>query len=170
MPKTIKYSGSQVRWPELAYTGKQSVWRPGQQELRSDSEAALLLATGQFTDVDATVLDEAERVALSALASEAGTVDAYNTDVWQEITATGLAIPLPVTVKAIKLIGGTTPTLALRDALVDTYTAASASTDLAFDSSVTPIPLGYEFPLNKLFRLGVHATVGGTSPRWAIKI
>lgn len=166
MPKTIKYIGKQDRWPELAFTGRQSVWIPGQAEQRGDSEAALLLATGQFSDVDATNLDEAERISLSEIAQ----ADAYATDVWQEITATGLAIPLPVTVKAIKLIGGTTPTLALRDALVDTYTAASASTDLAFDSSVTPIPLGYEFPLNKLFRLGVHATVGGTSPRWAIKI
>jgi hypothetical protein len=44
----IKYTGTQIRWPELAITGKQSVWFPGQEEERSDSEAALLLATGLF--------------------------------------------------------------------------------------------------------------------------
>lgn len=50
MPKTIKYTGAQERWPELAVTGKQSAWRPGQQEERSDSEALLLLGTGQFQE------------------------------------------------------------------------------------------------------------------------
>ena len=28
MPKTIKYIGTQQRWPELAITGKQSLWQP----------------------------------------------------------------------------------------------------------------------------------------------
>ena len=51
MAKTIKYTGTQVRWPELAITGKQSVWSPGQQDERSDSEAALLIATGLFAGV-----------------------------------------------------------------------------------------------------------------------
>lgn len=51
MSKTIKYIGTQDRWPELAITGKQSNWRPGQQEERSDSEAALLLGTGLFSGV-----------------------------------------------------------------------------------------------------------------------
>lgn len=129
------------------------------------SDGSLVDASGNVVGLTGTQV-----AATQALVSEAGNVDSYSADVWQEITATGLAIPLPVFVKAIKLIGGTTPTLALRDALVDTYTATSASTDLAFDSSITPIPLGYEFPLNKLFRMGVHATVSGTSPRWAIKI
>jgi|GEM_PF-3631261 len=72
MPKTIKYIGTQRGWPELAATGKQSSWNPGQMEQRSDSEAALLLATGQFMDQDATNLDEAERIALSALVSVHG--------------------------------------------------------------------------------------------------
>ena len=140
-----------------------------------DSLASEMVSAGKARYVTAPVitprdLSAAEVAATQALVSDAGNVDAYSADVWQEITATGLAIPLPVTVKAIKLISGTTPTLALRDALVDTYTAASASADVAFDSSVTPVQLGYEHPLNKLFRLGVHATVGGTSPRWAIKV
>lgn len=51
MPKTIKYIGTQQRWPELAITGKQSLWQPGQQEERSDAEVALLLASGQFAGV-----------------------------------------------------------------------------------------------------------------------
>lgn len=45
----VKYIGTQARWPELAYTGKQSVWFPGQEEERSDAEAAQLLATGLFS-------------------------------------------------------------------------------------------------------------------------
>lgn len=48
MPKTIKYIGTQVRWPELAVTGKQSTWNPGRQDERSDAEADLLLGTGLF--------------------------------------------------------------------------------------------------------------------------
>lgn len=48
MPKTVKYIGTAQRWPELAATGKQSVWMPGQMEERSDAEAAQLLFTGLF--------------------------------------------------------------------------------------------------------------------------
>lgn len=44
----IKYIGTQDRWPELAVTGKQSVWARGQEEERSDVEGLLLLATGLF--------------------------------------------------------------------------------------------------------------------------
>lgn len=55
MSKTIKYIGTQDRWPELQVTGKQSNWRPGQQEDRSDAEAALLMATGLFSGVPLTV-------------------------------------------------------------------------------------------------------------------
>lgn len=71
MPKTIKYIGPTVRWPELAYTGKQSVWQPGQIEQRSDTEAGLLLATGLFSDVDSTLLPEQKVVALSGVVSGA---------------------------------------------------------------------------------------------------
>ena len=56
MPKTIKYTGTQIRWPELAVTGKQSVWNPGQQEERADAEAALLLATRKFEPVATVAL------------------------------------------------------------------------------------------------------------------
>lgn len=48
MPIEIKYTGTQQRWPELATTGKQSVWMPGQIEERDDVEAGKLLATGLF--------------------------------------------------------------------------------------------------------------------------
>ena len=51
MPKTIKYIGTQQRWPELAITGRQSVWNPGQQEERTDAEAFALLGTGRFIGV-----------------------------------------------------------------------------------------------------------------------
>nr|WP_297526958.1 glycoside hydrolase family 16 protein [uncultured Roseateles sp.] len=55
MSKTIKYTGTQDPWPELAVTGKQSSWRRGQQEERPDDEAALLLATGLFDGVPIAV-------------------------------------------------------------------------------------------------------------------
>jgi len=48
MAQTIKYIGNQDNWFEVAVTGKQSCWQVGQQEERSDAEAALLLATGLF--------------------------------------------------------------------------------------------------------------------------
>lgn len=76
MPKTIKYTGSQRRWPELAATGRQSVWFPGQTEQRSDVEASQLLATGLFADIDATQLGEEKMVSLSSLVSRAGILGA----------------------------------------------------------------------------------------------
>ncbi len=72
MPKTVKYIGTVTRWPELATTGKQSTWVPGQQEQRSDTEAAQLLATGLFSDVDATQLPEQKVVAISGVVSGDG--------------------------------------------------------------------------------------------------
>lgn len=54
MTKTIKYTGAQDAWPELAITGKQSVWHPGQQEERADPEAEILLTTGLFSLLHAT--------------------------------------------------------------------------------------------------------------------
>ena len=49
MPTTIKYIGTADNYAELAITGKQSVWQVGQQEERTDAEAALLLSTGMFS-------------------------------------------------------------------------------------------------------------------------
>lgn len=69
MPKTVKYIGTVTRWPELATTGKQSTWWPGQQEQRSDTEAAQLLATGLFSDVDATQLPEEKVRQISGVVS-----------------------------------------------------------------------------------------------------
>jgi len=58
MPKTIKYVGPQSRWPEIAVTGKQSVWMLGQQEERSDAEADLLLATQLFVPTSQPALQD----------------------------------------------------------------------------------------------------------------
>lgn len=69
MSKTIKYIGTQRRWPELATTGKQSVWMPGQCEQRGDTEAAQLLATGLFFDQDSVNQTAEESAALQALVS-----------------------------------------------------------------------------------------------------
>ena len=84
MPKTVKYIGTVTRWPELATTGKQSTWVPGQQEQRSDTEAAQLLATGLFSDVDATQLPEQKVVAISGVVSTPGNLASAN------LTAAGL--------------------------------------------------------------------------------
>lgn len=74
MSKTIKYIGTQNRWPELAVTGKQSTWSPGWMDERSDSEAAQLLATGLFFDVDSINQTPAESAALSGLVSRGGNI------------------------------------------------------------------------------------------------
>lgn len=71
MPKTIKYIGTQDRWPEISVTGRQSVWGRGQEDERSDVEAAQLLATGLFKDLDATRLPEPKVQAISGVVSEA---------------------------------------------------------------------------------------------------
>lgn len=71
MPKTIKYIGSQSRWPELSATGKQAVWYPGQQEERSDSDAAALIATGFFDNLSDDFFTPAAASALNALVSDA---------------------------------------------------------------------------------------------------
>lgn len=138
--------------------------------LTPDQEA-LAIQGGDAYSVPKRGFTLAEETALRGVASEAGFVDSYSDDTWVDVpAATGLVIPLPVFVKAVRLLGGTSPTLVLRDALVDTYTAASSSTDVPFDSTVTPVTLGAEIALNRYFRMGVHATPGGTAPRWAIKV
>lgn len=48
----IRYIGTQIRWPELAVTGRQSVWFPGQIEDRPPAEEAALLGTGLFQPVE----------------------------------------------------------------------------------------------------------------------
>lgn len=98
MPKTIKYTGTQRRWPELAYTGKQSVWFPGQQEERTDTEANKLLATGQFTEVFA--LDD---LPLSSLVSGAGNALRSALFVGDSITAYAEMTPV---VTAVTSAGG----------------------------------------------------------------
>lgn len=69
MSKTIKFTGTQVRWAELAVTGKQSTWDPGDQDERSDAEAGLLLGTGLFTQVYSV-----NDLPLASLVSGAGNV------------------------------------------------------------------------------------------------
>lgn len=106
---------------------------------------------------------------LAALSSINNEADTEPGDMWQIISATGLALPLPCFVKAAKLISGTSPTLVLRDALVDTYTSTSPSADVVADLPAT-VTVGDEIPINRRFRMAVHATVGGTTPVWAIKL
>lgn len=56
MSQTIKYIGTQDNWFEVAVTGKQSCWKIGQQEERSDSEAQALLVTGLFSALAVPVM------------------------------------------------------------------------------------------------------------------
>jgi hypothetical protein len=91
MSKTIKYIGTQTRWSELSITGKQSTWSPDATDERSDTEAALLLATGQFSDVDATLLPEPKVVALSGVVSGDRIADAASRDITAADNAKSLA-------------------------------------------------------------------------------
>ncbi|MEY5100385.1 MAG: hypothetical protein RJA36_3104 [Pseudomonadota bacterium] len=91
--KTIKYIGSQARWPELAATGYQSVWMPGQIEERSDGEAATLLATGLFVDVGDASLSADELTALHAIMAAYDQQPAtwYNGEINSTVTPTIVA-------------------------------------------------------------------------------
>jgi hypothetical protein len=80
MPKTIRFTGSERGWDELSVTGKPSVWQPGQQEERSDSEAALLIATGLFSQVFTGSLTE-----LGAEVSELGGLRAVRSDLSRKL-------------------------------------------------------------------------------------
>lgn len=75
--KTIKYIGTQERWPELATTGRQSSWSPGQIEERADAEADPLIATGLFTtNLESGRLSVTEAQMVEA-AIAAGMLDVY---------------------------------------------------------------------------------------------
>lgn len=56
----IKYIGTQSRWSELAFTGKQSVWSPGQIEERGNTETDQLMALGLFERIDVKSFLDAE--------------------------------------------------------------------------------------------------------------
>lgn len=89
MPKTIKYIGTQDGWAEIAVTGRPSNWKRGAIDERSDLQAAQLLATGLFTDVDATLLPEQKVVALSGVVSGDGIV--VHPNLWHQSFA-GLSV------------------------------------------------------------------------------
>lgn len=73
---TVRYVGTQDRWPELAVTGKPSVWHLGQAESRDVSEATLLLRTGLFERIDDDYIDKATAEKVQALVSEPGDLSA----------------------------------------------------------------------------------------------
>ena len=123
MPKTVEYIGNVHRWPELAVTGRQSVWIPGQAEQRSDAEAAQLLATGLFSDIDATQLPEQKVAAISALVSRAGIVASDTGSAW-----TGA--PSLLSFSAVLDSGTTTAVLLeVRNAAGTVATAATITAD-----------------------------------------
>lgn len=76
MPKTIKYIGTQDGWAEIAVTGRPWNWNLGTTDQRSDVQAAQLLATGLFIDMDAAELPEEKVRQISAAVSEAGNITA----------------------------------------------------------------------------------------------
>ena len=88
MSKTIKYIGTQTRWPELATTGKQSTWSPGFTEERSDTEAAQLLH-----DVLVAALDMTDLLDLAGAVCHQGCNDHRCTgaQVWFMASASGRA-------------------------------------------------------------------------------
>jgi hypothetical protein len=64
MTITLKYIGTQDRWPELPVTGKPSNWLLGQVDSRADSEASALLSTGLFENLsdDQITSDQASSI------------------------------------------------------------------------------------------------------------
>lgn len=112
MAKTIKYIGTQDRWAELPVTGTQSIWRVGQQESRSDSEAKLLLATGFFASVGDGVLDLiGDPIGVKALPSKTNRVIKQFTDLFGVSVSTSNATVVssidqssPFGVPALKLV------------------------------------------------------------------
>lgn len=105
MTKTIKYVGTVDRWPELAVTGGQVLWRTSQQEQRPDSEAEALLLTGLFSLVRETaqypmhVTPDAKRVA-TVLEGQALTITgaAGATGTMQRLDASGAPIGASITI------------------------------------------------------------------------
>ena len=71
MPVSLKYIGNQRPYFELAVTGKQSSWAPGQIGEVPDADAPLLLGTGVF-ERDVDELSQAQLAAVTALVSVAG--------------------------------------------------------------------------------------------------
>lgn len=67
---TVKYIGSEGRWYELPYTGKQSVWVPGMIEGRDSVEAAILLNTGKFENLSDDELSTLQVGAVQASAPQ----------------------------------------------------------------------------------------------------
>lgn len=128
MAKTIKYTGTQRRWPELATTGKQSTWFPGQQEERSDTEAAQLLATGLFFDVDSINQTPAESALLSALVSQDGILPRADTTFPAErvtLSGNGCVCASPCQIERVRCVSGTSVALTVYD-----NPAASSGTTL----------------------------------------
>lgn len=80
MTITVKYVGNVERWPELDATGNQSVWFPGQIEERSDAEAALLIAAGDFVRLDAPLQLPTYTVAMLPAAASATGQRAFVSD------------------------------------------------------------------------------------------
>jgi hypothetical protein len=88
---TIRYIGTQDNWPEIAATGKQSVWRSGQTETRPDAEASALLGTGLFEPAGVSVARLVDTVAGFDLIDPDGAVLALTEAVEHgtSLTATG---------------------------------------------------------------------------------
>lgn len=131
MPKTIKYIGTQDGWPEIAITGRPSNWKRGAIDERSDLQAAQLLATGLFTDVDATLLPEQKVVAISGVVS--GAWNASTSGTWRPAALGSLP-----RFSASGGASGGTWTLSMRNA-AGVVTTESAEAVAANATDVTPI-------------------------------
>jgi len=107
MAKTIKYTGTQDRWAELPVTGSQAIWRIGQQESRSDSEAALLLASGLFSTVaDAVIAGAANSFSNTGVKRPLNFLPVDDASAWNDVVGCSVAVDTSV------LFNGT-PTLCI---------------------------------------------------------
>lgn len=86
----------------------------------------------------------------------------------KQITATGQVVFTKGTVTSITLLSGSITELTLRDGLVQTYTDANTTDNVAYTigSLVVGEPMKYPIP----FFFGLHATVVGTTPVISLEI
>ena len=98
MAKTIKYTSTDRNFNELPFTGKQSIWKPGQQEERSDVEASQLFATGKFSLPASSGVEGAKSSPCTASRNLLGS------DVETRIDATS-ASPIVLTIQTDAIMG-----------------------------------------------------------------
>jgi len=158
---TIKYNGLSSKYSELAITGKQSVWTPGQQEYRSSNESEQLLATGLFSFV-------ATSPVIPSVDSATGRVD-YSSGGVKAISLLqgALLVPQPDGVDIPAVLTGTaksTPTAIVSLSSTGIYTIPKSTPFDGWGAQFTTI-VGMRFSHILIAQLA--QTAASASEKWA---